>query len=111
MDRRGAMAYDCRFQGDGRLVHRHADQLRRVRFEEEGHEDRERQGSSGGPLRGRDVEPTGMPQEESETERKEERAQEEQTTVQPDCEDRSSEAVPQLRRSLRKRTVPDRLGI
>ena len=50
MDRRGAMAYDCRFQGDGRLVHRHADQLRRVRFEEEGHEDRERQGSSGGPL-------------------------------------------------------------
>ena len=106
VDRKGAVAYDCRFHGDGRLVHRHVDQLRRLRFEAEGHENRERQGSCR-PLPEQDVEPTGMPQEESETER----AQAERAAVEPDGEDRSPEAIPQLRRSLRKRTVPDRLGI
>ena len=99
--RRGAVSYDCSFDGDGRMMRRHVDQLRGLqrRGDEQRQEFR--------PLQeGQEPEP----ESEQKSERQlEERATDWQAPERMEQQGPPQAVIPELRRSQRKRTEPDRL--
>jgi len=106
VNRKGAVSYGCRFQGDERIIRRHADQLRTLGRELSDDEKPECLESCE-PQPERAMGPTEMQQRDFEQRIKQPIVE---TAGKRQCEDQSSEAVPELRRSQRKRTVPDRFG-